>query len=166
MQDARVVRDLERVHDRIEDLCDALELDALASLFDRVEVVVQIHAHQELHHQTELAVVAPAHVEELDRCRALERAQRLLLPDQPLGHLRLLGGLRAQHLDRDRALHPAIVRAVHHALAAATDDVEHLVSLVDDVTDAIGGRSHGRNLPRRPERAPLSVLVGRWTAKG
>ncbi len=142
MQDAGGVGGLERVDDRIENLGHAPERYALATLFERIQVLVQILPGQHFHHQTQLAAVATAHVEQLDRGGAFEHGHGLLLAHQPFEHVRLARGLGAQDLDRDAARHPTIQSGVHRALTAAPDHALERIALANDLANSIGRLAH------------------------
>jgi hypothetical protein len=51
------------------------------------------------------------------------------------------------------------VGAVHHALPAAPDDVEHLVPSTDDMTDSITRHVHGGKLTRRGFEALCPAVI-------
>jgi hypothetical protein len=143
VQDSGIVRGLERVDDRVEHLGDLLRQDPLVSVLDRVKVILQIRAAQELHHQTELTAVAATDVQDLHRRGSFQRAQRSLLPDEPLGNLRIARCLGRQDFERDLSAAPAIERAVDDPLSAAAQDLARFVSLVDLATGSITRASHG-----------------------
>ena len=121
----------------LEELSQACERHALLLPLELVQVLVQVHPVQELHHQTQLASDPAAHIEQLDSGGAFQRAQRLLLSHQALDQVRLAHRLGAQHLHGDRPVHPAIARAIHRPLPATANDGFELVTLSNELTCAI-----------------------------
>jgi len=155
MQNPGCVRSLESAHDGFEDRDQAIERNFAVIELDREQVIVEVHALQELHDQAQLACVTAEHVEQFDGGGALERAHRRLLAHQPLHGMRFADGIRAEDLDGHHALHPAIGRAVDRALPTATDHLDQLVALAKQLTasvlecrherQCITGRSLGRS---------------------
>jgi len=131
MDDRQRVRLFERIADLDADADHALRRE------DRLvgEHGVEREAGDELHHEIEHTVGCLAEVEDRDRVRMRQPTRELCLAKESLDHVRIGRPPRADHLDRDLAVHGVLLGAIHHPHAAASDPLEDRVATVELATD-------------------------------
>src|SRR5262249_32623786 len=121
VQDALLVRDLERARDRIEDRERVERVDLVPELLDVGEVLVERLALEQLHREVDGARdVLPEAVDAHD-ARPPQDLERLRLAPEAHGVLGIVGDLAAQELDGDRLAGLEIDRAVDDAVRALAE---------------------------------------------
>ena len=141
MQDASVVRSLERVHNRVEDLEDAIERQAFAPLLEVLEPPLEVLAFEQLHHEARRSARRPTQIEHCHGVRTGECDHDLLLPRQTFHELGILRVGGSEQLDRNELPALAITSAADQRLATLSDDIHDLVTVGDE---GAGKSGHGR----------------------
>ena len=118
VNDAAPVRGVERIGDLAREVEHAMA--ANRSVFDQLPDGAPF---EPLHRDERLALVLAELVDRAD-VRVLQRGGQTRLALEPRQPLRRRAGLVAQHLDRDFAAEPEILRSIHHAHAAFAQAVQ------------------------------------------
>ena len=154
VDDPAIVERVERRGDLIDHRDDLGERHRGA--LDAVAIHRLLHplALDELHHEVRVAAALPE-VEDLDQVRVLEPREHRRLAPQVLHERRVLGQVRAQHLDRHRPLEREVLGAVDHAHAAAADLVQEPVRAAERRAQLVA--DHVERAARRAPTAPPLV---------
>jgi len=121
MRDALAVRFLERVGDRDSDFQRFVERERPAP-----DPIRERLAFQVLHHE-EVDVALLADVVQRADVRVIQRGDRLRFALEPVAPLRIVGEMRRQHFDRDRAVQSRVGCFVDLAHAAGAQRGDELV---------------------------------------
>ena len=122
-----------RVRERLCDLRDEMQRLAPVELAALFHILLERDAVDEFH--DDILRFTAAHVVDRDDVRVREHCDGLRLVAEAAAEVRVLGKVAFEHLDRDETVQAVALGLVDDRHAAAADDFEQLVAVVEHFTD-------------------------------
>ena len=122
-----------RVRERLHDLRDEMQRFAPVELAALFHILLERDTVDELH--DDILRFAAAHVVDRNDIRVREHRDGLRLVAEAAAEVRVLGKVAFEHLDRHKAIEPVALGLVDDRHAAAADDIEQLITIVEHLAD-------------------------------